>query len=322
MNTSVNVLFDENLSLFQFGLFKVSQGADWEASNDTATAEHDRKSEEARTGDLAIGVDEGVGDGVLATAETSDNLESEASAGSRHRESGGTLAGLGLNDFSAGLTNAVVDGAFLGLGDGRSGDLGDDGNDGGVGVAADDGDPTDGEGVASLVDEAGGAHAVEGGDAKELVLVINAELLEDFSSDGNSGVDGVGDDAEDSVRRLLGASANGIEGDGSVELEEIVTSHARLAGNTGNDDENVDILGDALKSGAVGNGRNGTVFELNVDIRIDVRQVSGDTRSASKIVELESGTTRKSLLEEKRKRLTNTTSGTENTDDNHVFFVF
>ena len=48
-----------------------------------------------------------------------------------------------------------------------------------------------------------GTDDVEGGDTEHLALVIHSQALEGLDSDGNGGVDGVGDDVQDGLRRTV-----------------------------------------------------------------------------------------------------------------------
>ena len=68
--------------------------------------------------------------------------------------------------------------------------LGEEGDDGDAGVAADDGDVLVlGVGALDLGDEAGGADDVEGGDAEEGLWVVDSAELVDFTADWDGGVD-------------------------------------------------------------------------------------------------------------------------------------
>ena len=84
----------------------------------------------------------------------------------------------GPDDFAELLALEVVSG------------LGEERDDGGARVAADDGDVlVGGVRVADLGDEARGADDVEGGDAEEALGVVDALALEDLGGDGDRGVD-------------------------------------------------------------------------------------------------------------------------------------
>jgi hypothetical protein len=68
--------------------------------------------------------------------------------------------------------------------------LGKERNDGGTGVATDNGDVlVSWVGVLELGDEAAGAHDVEGGDTEKTLGIVDASGLEDLGGDWNGGVD-------------------------------------------------------------------------------------------------------------------------------------
>jgi len=66
-------------------------------------------------------------------------------------------------------------------------------------------------------------------------------LLENLSNNRDSRVNGVGDDTHESLRGKLGSSNSEITNDTSIDLEEIITSHTRLSGNTGRDNDWIKI---------------------------------------------------------------------------------
>jgi hypothetical protein len=108
-------------------------------------------------------------------------------------------------------------------------------------VATDDGDLGLG-GVllaGELLGEGLGADNVEGGDTEETAGVEDAGGLEDLSGDGDGGVDGVGDDADEGLGAELGNALDQVADDAGVDLEQVVTGHAGLAGNAGGDNDDV-----------------------------------------------------------------------------------
>ena len=83
--------------------------------------------------------------------------------------------------------------------------LAQQGHDGCAGVSTNDDDVlVRWVGVLKLRDEAGGADDVEGGDAEELLGVVDALGLEDLGGDGDGAVDRVGDDEHVGVGAVLG----------------------------------------------------------------------------------------------------------------------
>ncbi|RUP46486.1 LOW QUALITY PROTEIN: hypothetical protein BC936DRAFT_146904 [Jimgerdemannia flammicorona] len=61
-------------------------------------------------------------------------------------------------------------------------------------------------------------------------------LLENLGHNGDSGVDGVGDDQHESLGTELGGGGGEIPDDTGIDLEQVVASHAGLAGNASGDD--------------------------------------------------------------------------------------
>lgn len=94
----------------------------------------------------------------------------------------------------------------------------------------------DGDGQLSRVALAGEAgneglstDDIEGGDTEELLGVKDTGLLENFGGDGNRGVDRVGNDEDEGLGSVLGNALDKTLDNASVDLEEVVTGHARLA---------------------------------------------------------------------------------------------
>lgn len=188
------------------------------------------------------------------------------------------------------------------------GALAEEGNDGDTGVTTDNGDVlVDGVGLLDLGDEAGGTDDVEGGDTEEGLGVVDTTGLEDLSADGHGGVDGVRDDEDLGLGGGLGDGLGEVTDDAGVGVEQVVTGHARLAGNTGGDEDDLSALDGGGKTGGRG------VEALDGGLRVDVGKVGGDTGSAADVVEGEVGDTGVQLHEQ-GERLADTTGGTENGD--------
>lgn len=134
-------------------------------------------------------VDEGGLDDVLLALGGLEEGFGEAGTGHGHGEGGGTGTVLGLDDLVTAKLDAVDVLFKLLAGEGVAG-LREQGNNGGSGVAADNGDVLVGRvGVLDLGDEAGGADDVEGGDTEEALGVVDTLGLEDLGGDGDGGVD-------------------------------------------------------------------------------------------------------------------------------------
>lgn len=113
----------------------------------------------------------------------------EARACHRHAERSGPGAAFGLHDLVATELDAADVLVKFGAGEGVAG-LREEWDDGGAGVAADDGDVlVCGVGAFELGNEAGGADDVEGCYAEEAGGVVDAFAFEDFGCDWDGGVD-------------------------------------------------------------------------------------------------------------------------------------
>jgi hypothetical protein len=169
-----------------------------------------------------------------------------------------------------------------------------DGNDGNTRVSTDDGNVGfSGEGTGNGGEEGGGSNDVEGGDSEETFGVIDTSVLEDFSANGNGGVDRVGNYTNSSFGGEFGGGNGKVTNDGSVGVEEIITSHSRLAGYTSGDNDDVGVSESVLESivlESVSSADSGSV---------NVRDVSSYSRATTDIVQSELSDERV-LLEEER----------------------
>jgi len=118
---------------------------------------------------------------------------------------------------------------------------------------------------------------------------------------------GVGDNENVGVGARLGASSSQIADDGGIGVEEVVTGHSRLAGNTSGDENNLGAS-QALLEVLVA-----LVVTLDGALGVDVANIGGDTGCATDIVESELGNSGVKL-EEEGERLADTTSSTEDSD--------
>jgi len=278
---------------------------------DTVGTEFDAGGEEA--GELRVCLlDVGALDDTLLAVQSADEVAREYGGGVGHGESSRSGTVLGLDDLVTTELDAVDQLlVLLTRLDGRSlGDLGEEGNDSDTGVATDDGDvDLGGSNASDAGEESVGAGDVEGGDTEQALGVVDASALEDLSNDGDSGVDGVRDDEEVSLWRNLGGRLGEVTDDGRVGVEQVVTGHSRLAGNTGRDNDDLDVLERSLEAalGSVG----GEARDLGGSV--DVADIGSDTGSEADIVQPEVGDLRV-LLQEECERLADTTCGTEDSD--------
>ena len=77
-----------------------------------------------------------------------------------------------------------------------------------------------------LGDEARGADDVKGGDTEETLGVVDTSLLQDLGGDGNGAVDGVGDNEDVGLGRVLGDGLGEVADDGGVGVEQVYSSLA------------------------------------------------------------------------------------------------
>ena len=310
----LDVLLEVDKASINELLLDLVDGADGEDLLDTVGAELDLGGEEVDALVLVEGrLDKGgLSDALLALSGAEEGL-GHAGTGHGHGEGGGTGTVLGLDDLVTAELDAVdelVVGGKVGVVA-----LGEEGNDGDTGVAADDGDVLVlGVGVLDLGDEAGGADDVEGGDTEEALGVVDAGLLEDLGDDGDGGVDGVGDDEDVGLGAGLGAGLGKVADDGGVGVEEVVTGHAGLAGDTGGDEDNLGALE------GIGEAGGGGLVALDGALGVDVGEISTDTGGAADIVESKLGDSGVEL-EEEGKGLANATGGTEDGDLGELLFI-
>lgn len=139
-------------------------------------------------------------DDVFLPRKSFEEAESESGAGKSHRQGGTTLSVLGLDNFVTTKLNTVGEGFELFVVKLKTLDLGKEGNNGGTGVATDDRNLNIlGVFLHLFGDESRGANNIKGSHAKETASIVYIVLLEDFSNDGDSGINGVGDDKEVSL---------------------------------------------------------------------------------------------------------------------------
>lgn len=273
---------------------------------DTLRAESDLGGEELNALRL---VERRVNVGRLSDGLTLEGLEegaSEAGTGLSHGEGGRTSTILSLDDLITTKLDAVgkgIEGLARDIGVRR---LGDQGDNGVTRVATNNGDGLGGRvSVLNLRNESGRTDNIKGGNTKDSLGVVNTLGLENLSNNGDGRVDGVGNDGDESLGGSLGNSLGQVTDNGGVGVEEIVTGHTGLSGDTGGDDNNLDALKSLLKTLVIG--------EEALDNRVggDVGKVGSDTGGTSKIVKRKGGNVLVEL-KEKGEGLADTTGGTEN----------
>lgn len=306
-NTLGNVLLQvSQASLDELGLVGVdlANGVDL---LDTVGAELDAASEEVDALVLVErAVDEGgLNDTLLALGGADDGL-GHAGTGHGHGEGGRAGTILGLDDLVTTELDAVDKlGVAAQVGVVA---LAEEGHNGDTRVATDDGDVLVlGVGALDLADEARGTDDIEGGDTEEALGVVDTTGLVDLGADGDGRVDGVGDDEEVGLGGGLGAGLGEVTDDGGVGVEEVVTGHAGLAGNTGGDEDDISALDGAGQAGG------GSLVAGDLRLGVDVRDVSGNTGAAADVVQGKLGNSGVEL-EQEGQRLANATGSTENGD--------
>lgn len=269
-NTLLDVLLEVSEAGLEETLLDGVNLADGEDLLNTVGAELNLGAEEVDALVLVEGaVDEGgLNDALLALSSAEDGV-GHAGTGHGHGEGGGTGTILGLDNL---ITTELDTLDELGVG-GEVGvvGLGEEGDDGHTGVATDNGDVLIlGVGALLLGNEAGGTDDVKGCDTEEALGVVHTLGLEDLGADGDGGVDGVGDDEDVGLGAGLGAGLGEVADDGGVGVEEIITGHAGLAGNTGGDEDDLGALEGA------GEAAGGGLVALDGGLGVDVGDISSN----------------------------------------------
>lgn len=253
-------------------------------------------------------VDKGRLDDVLLTVNGSENRVSESGSSLSHGEGGGTGTVLGLDNLVTAELDSVDE-----LVSGLTGDLGvvglrHEGNDGDTGVAANNGEVLlGGVGLLELRDESLGSDDVEGGDTEELLGVVSGLGLENLGNNGDGRVDGVGNHTDKGAGGVLTDGLGKVSHNGGVGVEEIVSGHAGLSGDTGGDEDELGTLEGISNAVVLGK------VALDGGVGGDVRNISSNTRGSSEIVESEVSDVLVEL-EQQGQRLANATVGSKDND--------
>lgn len=269
-NTLLNVLLEVANAGLEELLLNGIDGANGEDLLNTVGAELDLGGEEL---DALVGVegrlDKGGLNNTLLAVSSAEESVGHAGTSHGHGEGGGTSTVLGLDDLVTTKLDTLDElgvGAQVGVAA-----LGEERDNGDARVATNDGDVLVlGVRALDLGNEARGTDDIEGGDTEELLGVVDTLGLEDLLADGDGGVDGVGDDEELGLGGRLGNSLGEVADNGGVGVEEIVTGHAGLAGDTGGDEDNVRALE------ALGETLGGGLVALDGGLGVDVGDVSSD----------------------------------------------
>ena len=276
-------------------LLVLAELAEAEVLLPAALAQLERGGEPLKVGGVALDVS-ALDDALLAVVRA-DQGRDELGTGHTHGEGGGSGASLGVDDLGAAVLDAVRKGLDLLLrelvSDGRRG-LRDEREDGGTGVAADDGDVdvVDAD-SGGLGHEGVGTHDVEGGDTEHAFLVVDAVLLQDLGEDRDGRVDRVGDDGHLRVGAVLGDGVGEVSVEGGVDGEQVLAGHTGLAGHAGWDDDDVGVLEGGVGSFGLGGGLlvivelvelgEGHAVAGDGGCGVDVAEVSRDAGSSHEV---------------------------------------
>lgn len=103
-----------------------------------------------------------------------------------------------------------------------------------------------------------------------MIVIVRAELSMLFQAEICYAYR-VGDDQDVGVRGRLGSSLSQVTDDGGVGVEQIVTGHTGLTGDTGGNEDDLSILQAGIEARGIG------VVAGDNAVGVDVAQVSGDT---------------------------------------------
>ena len=309
LGSELDALADALLELGEEGgellLLVVGEGSEAVDFADTVGSELDVGGEVLGLSDA--GLDEGSLDDTLLSRKTAENGIGELSTGVGHAEGGRAGTSLGLDDLIASELDALGQGIELLLGEGDlGGHLGEEGENGDSGVSTDDGDVNLVDVLLlGLGDEGLGTGHIEGGDTKDAGGVKDSVLLEGLGDNGDGGVHGVGDDEDERLGGVLGDGLSEGLDNGGVLVEEVVTGHAGLPGETSGDHHHMGVL--------QGNGQ--VVGDVAGDLGrgADVGQISGNSWGVHNVVQRQVADLGV-LLQKKRQRLANASSGAKNGD--------
>ena len=304
LDTLGNLLLQSGHSLLDVGLLHRGQVlGNGDGSLHTILAELDLAGEELAAQDVLLNVSRLDHTGLAV--QTSDHRGSEHSASVSHRQSGRTSTLLSGDDLITTELDSLGDGGHVQLGDQVVGQLAQQGNDGGSGMATNHGDVAlSGLHVQGLGDELAGTDGVELGHTHDLARIMDAHLLEGLGEDRDGGVHGVANHEDASLGTSSGAGLSEVHGDTSVGVEQIVSGHTGLSGHTGGDDDHIRAVKD-LQQVVL------TVVALDLDLSVDVGEIHGDTGGTDDIVQ---GKARNVGVggHQQRHGLTNTTGSTQN----------
>ena len=290
-------------SFLDVSLFDFSEvGGDGDGSFDTFLAEFDLAGEELAAEEILFNV--GRFNDTLFTVETSEDRVGEGSTSVSHGQGSRTSTFLSSNDFITTELDSLGDGGDVELSNTVVGELAEERNDGSTSMTTDDGDVAlSGFQTESITDELTSTDRVQFGNTHDLARIMDTHLLEGFSEDRDGGVDRVANNEDASLRTSLSASLSKVHGNTGVGVEEIVTGHTGLSGNTSGNDDNIGAIED-LKEVFL------AIVTFDLQVSVNVRKIDSNTRGTDNIVEGEARNERV-LSHQQGNGLTNTTGSTE-----------
>jgi hypothetical protein len=103
-------------------------------------------------------------------------------------------------------------------------------------------------------------------------------MLEGVDQKALSTTYGIGDDQDVSLGGGLSGGLGEVADDGGVGVEEVITGHAGLTGNTSGDQNDLGVLEAVTETAGIG------VVTSDSAVGVDVAEISGDTCQESDIV--------------------------------------
>ena len=282
VNTLLDGLLEKRNGLSNVGLLSLREVA--RKRKDVANTSSTNFELSSKVGDThSLVFDVGRNDDISLTVQTTDESLDEGGTSESHRKSSGTTTVLSLDDLITTELNSLDESLHLlvvELLNARN--LREKRNNGSTSVTTDHRNVKskriDTEGVA---DEGLGTDGIEGCNTEDSLLIVgNVILLVDLIPKRNKRVDGVGNDTDESLRADLGAAVGEIVDDTSIHVEQIITSHTGLSGNTGGDDDDGGVLEDLGKV-------LGAFITLDVLAIVNVGKIASDTLGTGEIVTTE-----------------------------------
>jgi len=96
--------------------------------------------------------------------------------------------------------------------------------------------------------------------------IIDAHFLENLGADGNSGIDGIGDDSQEGLGSMFGDTLRQVPDDTGIRVEQIVSGHSWLSGDSGGDQDNIGFIKSMCQAVSLGFG------SISGDLQISPRR--------------------------------------------------